>query len=82
MSCSGKETGCTKHYGLLDKSLSEQQICGNMSISFIMRQNWACPPTAIMSYGWQAGRQADEMWIDFEFFKIPCRLNYSDFYSI
>ena len=30
--------------------------------------------------GWQAGRLADEVWLNFELFKILYRLNYLDFY--
>ena len=29
--------------------------------------------------GWQAGRLADEIQVDFEIFKIGCRLKYSSF---
>ena len=38
------------HYGEMDKSQSEQQICGDTSISFAVTKNWAYHPTASGSY--------------------------------
>ena len=35
--------------------------------------------TAGWQAGWQAGRLADEIQVDFEIFKIDCRLKYSSF---
>ena len=35
--------------------------------------------TAGRQAGWQAGRLADEIQVDFEIFKIGCRLKYSSF---
>ena len=32
-----------------------------------------------LTAGWQAGRQADEIQVNFENFKIGCRLKYSSF---
>ena len=32
-----------------------------------------------LTAGWQAGRLADEIQVDFEIFKIGCRLKYSSF---
>ena len=32
-----------------------------------------------LTAGWQAGRLADEVQVDFEIFKIGCRLKYSSF---
>ena len=32
--------------------------------------------------GWQAGRLADEIQVDFEIFKIGCRLKYSSFHFV
>ena len=32
-----------------------------------------------LTAGWQAGRLADEIRVDFEIFKIGCRLKYSSF---
>ena len=34
------------------------------------------------SYGTQEGRLADEIWVDFNIFKILYRLNYLDFTSL
>ena len=38
------------YYGVVDKSLSEQQICGSASISFVVRKYWTYPPTASGCY--------------------------------
>ena len=32
-----------------------------------------------LTAGWQAGRLSDEIQVDFEIFKIGCRLKYSSF---
>ena len=34
-----------------------------------------------LTAGWQAGRQADEIQVNFENFKIGCRLKYSCFHQ-
>ena len=48
--------------------LSEQQICGSLSIHFVVRTNWAHPPSA--SGHWGRQMNAGER-----------RLNYSSFPS-
>ena len=50
----------TSSYGVVDKCSSKQQICDKASIFFMVRKNWAYPPTASGSYG----RLSDEMWVD------------------
>ena len=47
-------------------------------------ENCPYPPTASGSYGRQvqAGRQADEIQVEFEIFKILYRLNYSGCYFV
>ena len=35
-----------------------------------------------LTAGWQAGRLADEIRVDFEIFKIGCRLKYSSFHFV
>ena len=47
-----------------------------------MRKNWASTPSASGSYGRQAGRVADKIWLDFEILKILYRLKYLDFYFV
>ena len=47
-----------------------------------MRKNWASTPSASGSYGRQAGRLADEIWLDFEILIILYRLKYLDFYFV
>ena len=50
----------TSSYDAVDKCSSKQQICDNESIFFMVRKNWAYPPTASGSYG----RLSDKMWVD------------------
>ena len=45
------------HYGAMDKSLSEQQVCVSMSMFCTGRKNWLYPPTASGSYSRQAVRR-------------------------
>ena len=47
-----------------------------------MRKICPYPPTTSGSYGREAGRLADEIWVDFEILKLFYRLNYSDFYFV
>ena len=47
-------------YDAVDKSQLGQQIYGTASISFVVRNNWAYPPTLV------AGR---ENMVDFKIFK-------------
>ena len=35
-----------------------------------------------LTAGWQAGWLADEIQVDFEIFKIDCRLKYSSFHFV
>ena len=39
-------------------------------------------PSASGSYSRQAGRLADEIWLDCKILKILCMLNYLDFYFV
>ena len=46
------------------------------SISFVERKDYAYPPTASGSYGGLATRLENEIWVDFENFKIHYKSNY------
>ena len=48
----------------------------------VLWKNWSYPPTASGSYGRQAGKQADKIWVGLEIFKILYRLNYSGIYFV
>ena len=54
-------------------------------ITFLVRKNWTHTPSASGFYGrltgLQVGREADRIQVDFEIFKILCRLTYSDCYN-
>ena len=50
-------------YGTMDKSQLNQQVCGNMLISCIVRKNWPYPPSTTGSYSRQAGQQMKYWWI-------------------
>ena len=71
------------YHDALDKSQSEQHTCVGVLIFCVFRMNWPYPPTTSGSYGLlvglAAGRQADEIRMDFEIFKILYRVDHSDF---
>ena len=48
-------------YDAVDKCSPKQQICDNVSISFMVRKNWAYTPTANGSYGRLAGCKAGRL---------------------
>ena len=48
-----------------------------------MKKNWTPTPSSTSGfYGWQEGRLADEIRLDFKILKILYRLNYLDFYFV
>ena len=53
----------------MDESSSEQQIRESDDYIWI-EKNWSPRPSATGSYGRQAGRQADEIILSLEIFKI------------
>ena len=54
----------------IDKSSLEQLIHGSTLTLFIVRNNWAYPPSASGSCRRLGRRQANEIWVDFKTFKI------------
>ena len=58
-----------KDHHAVDESL-EQQIRESDDYIWIVRKNWSPRPSAIGSYGRQAGRQTDEIILALEIFKI------------
>ena len=67
------------HHGALDKSSSEQQFHKSDVITFVVWKIWSHTPSATGSYGRPAGRQADEIQANFNFFKIRFRVKYLNF---
>ena len=65
-------------YGAEHKRSLVQQIRVLTWIAILLRNNWTHTPSASGSYS----RLADEMLVEVEFFKIPYRLNYPDFYYV
>ena len=55
-----------KDHGTVDESSSEQQIRESANYIWIVRKNWSLRPSATGSYG----RQADEIILELEIFKI------------
>ena len=58
----------------MDESSAEQQVCVSASITFVVRENWAYPPSASGSYRREGGSETKYGWISS--FKI---LDYSTF---
>ena len=54
----------------MDESSSEQQIRESDDYIWIVGKNWSPRPSATASYSRQAGRQADEIILSLENFKI------------
>ena len=50
-----------------------------MWIAILLRKD---PYTYVALVDLMAGWPADKMWVELEIFKIPYRLNYSDFYYV
>ena len=48
----------------MDESSAEQQVCVSALITFVVRKNWAYPPSASGSYR----REGDEIRMDFKSF--------------
>ena len=46
-----------KDHGTVDESSAEQQVCVSASITFVVRKNWAYPPSASGSYRKEGGRE-------------------------
>ena len=59
-----------KLHGAVDESSSKQQFRTLDTITFVVRKIWSHTPSASGSYGRQAGRQSDEIVIDFEIIAI------------
>ena len=67
-------------YGAVDEYSSEQRFRKSDAISYDMWKIWSPTPSGTGSYGRLAGRQADEIEVRFEIFKIHCgSKNYSYF---
>ena len=64
-------------HGAVGKSSSEQHFRKSAAITIIVCNFWSPTPSATGSYGRLAGRQADEIQVNFEIFKIGCRSKYS-----
>ena len=64
-------------YGTEDKHYSVQQNRVYTSITFLVRK---AGPIHLELVGVMAGRQADEIWVESESFKILYRVNYWDCY--
>ena len=58
-------------HGAVGKSSSEQHFRKSAAITFIVWKFWSPTP------GLTAGRQADEIQVNFEIFKVGCRSKYS-----
>ena len=63
----------SNRHGIVGKSSSEQHFCKSAAITFIVCNFWNPTPSATGSYG----RQADEIQVNFEIFKVGYRLKYS-----
>ena len=60
-------------HGAVGKLSSEQHFRKCAAITFIVE-----PYTPVLWLaGWQAGRQSDEIQVNFEIFKVGCRSKYS-----
>ena len=62
-------------YGTEDKRSSLQDLCSDVN-------RHSCEPICLVLVGLKAGWLADETWVEVKIFKIPYRLNYSDFYHV
>ena len=60
-------------HGAVGKSSLEQHFRKSAAITIIVLNFWSPTPSATGSYG----RQADEIQVNFEIFKIGCRSKYS-----
>ena len=54
----------------MDESSAGQQVYVSASITFVVRKNWAYPPSDSGSYRREGGREGDKIWVDFKSFKI------------
>ena len=68
----------TSSYDAVDKCSSKQHTCDNASIFFMVRKNWAYPPTASGSYG----RLSDEMWVDSKRFEKSLRVKLMKIFTL
>ena len=66
-------------YGAKDKCSLVQWICIYMQLPFLWEKTGP-PHLALVDL--KAGRLADEIWLDFEIFKILYRLNYLEFHFV
>ena len=66
-------------YDAKNKHSSVQRIHIQTAIAFLVRKNWNLMPSAGGSYGRQAGRLADKIWLDYKILEILYMLNYFDF---
>ena len=53
----------SKDHGVVDESSAEQQVCVSASIIFVVRKNWAYPPSASRSYRRKGGSETKYGWI-------------------
>ena len=53
----------SKDHGAVDESSAEQQVCVSTSITFVVRKNWAYPPSASGSYRKEGGSEMKNEWI-------------------
>ena len=66
------------HHGAVDKSSSEQHFRKCVVITFIVEISGVLHLVEPgLTAGWQAGRLADEIQVNFEIFKVGCRSKYS-----
>ena len=62
------------HHGAMDQTLiGTTDLCKRVDILYCKKG-----PTLPPLVGLTAGREADEIWVDFEILKLLYRLNYSD----
>ena len=67
------------HQGAVDKSFSEQRIRIVDANYILCEKNWTRTRSGTGSYGRQAGRQADEIQVNLEFFNNHCTSKDSTF---
>ena len=67
----------TSSYDAVDKC-SSKQICDNALIFFMVRKNWAYPPTASGSYG----RLSDEMRVDSRIFETSLQVKLMKIFTL